>query len=341
MKRIPRVVFGFGSVGRAVAQLIEDNEGYESEGVKLELDSVFDRGGGVGVRGVPVERLLEAKARTGTVTAASDSRAVELDLALEQCPGGVLVDASVTDAATGEPGFSAAERALRRGLSVVFASKGPLVARYRELSALKEEFSGELGASAAVGIPLPVLDVGISGLRGAGLRRARGVLNDTANQILRDLEAGRTVDEAIAAARKAGIIEEDESLDIDGWDAAYKLLILARMFWNETLELGDVRTTGIRGLGRPELDEAKAMGERIRLVATGELREDGVVGLSVAPERLDAEDPLFSLRAGEKGFVFETEHMGRVTIKTEKGGPRTTAACVLKDVLNIALRSVR
>ena len=98
----------------------------------------------------------------------------------------------------------------------MFASKGPLVARYSELVDLAKQHGARLGASAAVGIPLPSIEVGVLGVRGAGLRRFRGVFNDTANQILRDLESGISLDSAVERARMEGTIEEDPRLESGG-----------------------------------------------------------------------------------------------------------------------------
>ena len=84
-----------------------------------------------------------------------------------------------------------------------------------------------------------------------------------------------------------------------------------------------------------ELDEARSRGRRIRLVATGERMAGGGIRLHTAPQPLDPDDPLYSLGPGEKAVVFETTTMGTITVRSTKGGPVPTAACVIKDVLNI------
>lgn len=336
MQPIDIILLGFGNVGQAFVKLLEDNDGYAREGVRLALHSVFDRKGGVLAPREGVTALLDAKRRSGSVTSTEGAARVELDEALGKLSRGLLVDTSITDAETGEPGFTPARTALERGISVVFASKGPLVARYQELSEIARERGARLGASAAVGIPLPSLEVGTLGVRGASLSRFRGVFNDTTNQILRDLEAGITLEESVERARIEGTIEEDPRLDLDGWDAAYKLLILARAIWDRTLPLQAVETTGVAAIGKKELDEARSRRRRIRLIATGERDAGGKIRLRTEPEALETSDPLYTLGPGEKGCVFETEAMGTITVKSSKGGPVATAACVVKDVLNIA-----
>ncbi len=125
-------------------------------------------------------------------------------------------------------------------------------------------------------------------------------------------------------------------MDLDGWDAAYKLLIVARAIWDPTLLLEAVDTTGVGAIGKKEFDAARSRRRRIRLIATGARTEEGTIELKTQPEALEPEDPLYELGPGEKGCVFETDVMGTISVKSSKGGPLATAACVIKDILNIA-----
>jgi homoserine dehydrogenase len=323
-------------VGQSIASLITANEGYRREGLQLEIHSAFDRGGGSALEGSDPSKLADTKRRGKSVVLHRGGRPILLDEALDAIgPDGILIDGSITDAASGGPGLEPARRALDRGLSVVFASKGPLVAAQAALSRLALERGAKIGASAAVGIPLPSLELGLRGLRGASVTRVRGLLNDTANQILRDLESGSSLENAIETARIAGTIEADPRLDLDGWDAAYKLLILCRAIWDPSLTLEAAVTRGVSAFGTTELGEARSRGRRVRLIATGERSASGV-RLRTECEALDPDDRFFALGPGEKAVSFETDVMGAITVSSTKGGPMATAASVLKDVLNIA-----
>ncbi len=267
MKDIRIVLLGFGNVAQAVLRLLEENDSYRAEGVTLSLHSVFDRGGGIRVDANRAPALIAAKREGKTVASLAGAARITLQEALDETRGeGILVDSSITNADTGGPGLGPARQALERGTPVVFASKGPLVAAFDELSALARANGARLGASAAVGIPLPSLEVGALGLRGARVRRFRGILNDTTNQFFRDLEAGIPLEDSIAKARLAGTIEEDPRLDLEGWDAAYKLLILARVLWNPKLSLadgGDPRGL-LRRPGRHRRGESEGMAHPAR-----------------------------------------------------------------------------
>lgn len=336
MQKAPIVLLGFGNVAQSLLRLIDDNDGYRREGVEVTLAAVFDRRGGVLGAGQTTKDFVRAKREHGTVTAVASANRVTLEEALDSTgPGGVLVDASVTDARTGEPGLSPSRVALGRGMPVVYASKGPLVVAQEELVGLALEKGVSLGASAAVGIPLPSFEVGLRACRGARVKKLRGILNDTSNQILRDMEAGISLEKSIERARIAGTIEEDPRLDVEGWDAAYKLLILARALWDPSLTLESVDTEGVGEVSAKDLEGARQARKRIRHVATGELGPNGEVRLRTRAEALGSEDPIYSLQPGEKAVVFETDVMGTLTSKTSRGGPSATAACVIKDVLNI------
>ena len=336
MKDVRIVLLGFGNVAQAVLRLLEENDSYRAEGVSLSLHSVFDRGGGIRVDANRAPVLIAAKREGKTVASLAGAARITVQEALDETRGeGILVDSSITNADTGGPGLGPARQALERGTPVVFASKGPLVAAFDELASLARANGARLGASAAVGIPLPSLEVGALGLRGAGVRRFRGILNDTTNQFFRDMEAGIPLEDSITKARLAGTIEEDPRLDLEGWDAAYKLLILARVLWNPKLSLADGEIRGVSSLGQDAIDEAREKGRRIRLVATAERTGAGEVRLRTEPESLETSDPFYALEKGEKSIVFETSSMGTIGLRSSRGGPVATAACVIKDVLNL------
>src|SRR5262245_10832815 len=130
-KEIPIVLLGFGKVAQALVRLLEDNDGYRAEGAAVVIHSVFDRGGGVCVDGRSSAALIAAKRDRKTVANLEGARSISLEEAIDEIRGGgILVDSSVTNADTGGPGLGPSRRAIERGTSVVFASKGPLVADF-------------------------------------------------------------------------------------------------------------------------------------------------------------------------------------------------------------------
>ena len=345
MNRVPIVLLGFGKVGQAFALLLTERGGFTEEGVQLELVGIFDRSGGVVGDGLQVLKIVAAKRAGGSLAAMHEvsgggrceTSVTEALAGLPEQPGAILVDASPTDPKTGEPGLSAVRRALERGHSAVLASKGPLVHAFGDLVELARRGKSRIGISAAVGTPLPSLETMHLGLRGARLRSFRGIFNETSNRILIKMEAGMSYDEAVEDARSAGILEPDPSLDIEGWDTAFKVLILARSYWDTEIPLDAVRIEGISEVTAERLPQLQEAGLKLRLIGSARLQHpDGEVEIRVAPEELGVGDSLYPLAAGEKGAEFESDLMGRFVIRSGKGGPKTTAAALVKDILNIA-----
>ena len=106
--------------------------------------------------------------------------------------------------------------------------------------------------------------------------RVRGLMNGTTTVILETIEAGGTFDDGVRAAQDAGIAEADPSLDVDGFDAAVKVVAIANVLMDGDLRVTDIDITGIRELDFAEVRAAKHAGTPIRLVATVE-KVDGVV----------------------------------------------------------------
>ena len=247
LKQIPVVVLGFGKVGQAFASLLVDRDGFASQGVELRLVGIFDRGGGVIGNDLSIVDIVKIKKASGTVAAVPvyGRRGTQASDALLRYPEAVLVDASPTDPDSGEPGLSAVRHALEHGHSSVLASKGPLVAAFAEILELAQRKKCRIGISAAVGTPLPCLETVHLSLRGSTLHGFRGIFNTTANRILMNMESGMSYETAMEDVERAGILETDPRLDVEGWDTAFKVLILARSFWRPTIPMESARVEGI------------------------------------------------------------------------------------------------
>lgn len=335
--KIPIILLGFGHVGQALARLIEQKDGFATSGKVLTLVAVFDRGGIAAEGELSCNELVRTETQKGTLAEYPVLGKPGLTVAevLANHPGAILVDATPTDPETGEPGLSLVRDAIERGHSVVMASKGPLVASFEDLMNLARARGTRLGFSAAVGIPLPSLETVLVGLHGCTLRGFRGLFNETSNRILRAMEAGVSYDDAIEEAHKAGVLETDPRLDLEGWDTAFKVLILARSFWDPKASYDPSSIKGITEISAEEVAEATKRGQRIRLLGGADVSSSGDIEIRVEPVRLEVDDPLYVLEAGEKGAVFDTDLMGRLVIRSGKAGPFATAAAIVKDILNI------
>lgn len=281
---------------------------------------------GWGRRGVgPREMVLAAVAPPG-----HDAPAVGPEL---------LIDASPANMEDGQPGLGCIEAALEAGLHVVTANKAPLVLAFPRLRALARARGVRLGFDATVAGGLPAVNLGQRDLAAAGIERLEGILNLTANYILtRMADDGLTYEQALAEAQAAGHAEADPRLDVGGWDAANKLVILAHSVLGHEVALDDVEVEGILGVTPEDLARAAAGGRRVKLVAAA---ERGAAGwrLRVGPQALAAGHPLARLGPKQMGIVYHTDISGTISAAIVEETPLPTASAVLRDVVDILGRA--
>jgi len=339
VREIRMALTGFGNVGQGVARLLADHGAeYEQDyGLRLSLTGVADRGGAVATgTALNPESLLQSKTESGTVAAAQGGqRGLDGQRFLEAAAANVLLEAASTNFEDAEPGWSYAQSALRLGMDVVLASKGALVLHFDELFDLARKQGREVLYAGTTGAPLPVREVADGVLPGATIDGFEGIVNVTSNVILEAIAGGATYDEGAAEAQRAGLAETDPTLDVDGWDAAAKALIVARTVFDTPITLGDVRREGIRGVDPGSVRRARLEGTVIKLIAHVE-RQEGGVRAWVGPEVRPLTDPLGRLRGSEVGMIYRTRPLGAVTATVEDSGPIPTALSVLRDVFNLA-----
>lgn len=340
-KTIRLALIGLGNVGRSFLELMVAKAPLLRERYDLELvlTGAADSSGAVmDGGGIDPIALREHKARGGA--AADFVRGVPGMSALKlaaQAPADLLLEASAVNLQTGQPGLDCVRRAIRRGLPVVLANKGPLVHAFGELEAAAQAAGVGLAYSATVCGALPVVNIGRRDLAGCEIRSVRGIFNSTSNSILAAMARGGSYEEALKQAQLDGIAEADPSLDVAGWDTANKLVIIANSILRQPVTLADVQpVAGITGITEADIRAAASQSQVIKLVATAEHTDPkGLYRLSVQPEWLPADDFLASVNGWEMGIVFDTDIMGLQQFKVDERGPVPTAAAMLRDVITL------
>jgi homoserine dehydrogenase len=336
------LLVGLGNVGRSFLHILQTQESLLAEryGVAFRVVGAADSGGiAAAPGGLDPAVVLAAKGQGRSVaTLAAGRPAVPALELVKGAAADALLEATPVDLATGQPGLDITRAALRRGLPVVLANKGPLALAYQELAALSDLGAGgtPLRFSACVGGALPTINLGLRDLAGARILRVEAVLNGTTQYILRAMEAGQGYAEVLADAQRRGLAETDPSLDVDGWDAAGKLVILANAVLRQPASLADVRVEGIGGLTAEDLRAARARGERIVLLCLAQSNGAGRFRLSVRPAPLPLEHPLARMGGDEMGVVYYTDIAGRSSAASAERDPVPTAAAMLRDLLELA-----
>jgi homoserine dehydrogenase len=250
-------------------------------------------------------------------------------------PADLLIDASPANMLDGQPGLGCIELALSQGSDVVTANKAPLVLAFPRLNELASTHQARLRFDATVAGGLPAVNLGRRDLAAAEVQRIEGILNLTTNYILtRMAEEGLSYEAALAEAQEAGHAETDPTLDVEGWDAANKLVILSHSVLDFPVRLDEVEVQGITGVAPETLSQAAAAGQRVKLLAVAERKGPGYQ-LSVKPVALDAGHPLAVLGAKQMGIVYHTDISGIITASIVEETPQPTAAAVLRDVVDL------
>lgn len=333
-------IAGLGAVGRRFLGLLLSQEELLANryGLRFEPVGAADSSGAaLAAEGLDTARIVALKeAGQGVAGYPGAGRAgLFVREALAQAQVDLLVEALPTNLRDAQPGLSCIQDALQRGLPVVTASKGPLVLAYQELGAAAAQAGVRLAFSAAVAGGLPTVNLGRRDLAGANVLRVEGIFNSTTNYILTTMaENGLSFDEALAEAQRRGIAEADPSLDVDGLDAAAKLVIVANSVLARPTTLADLEIQGIRGVTPERLAEVQRQGRVLKLVALAE-RAGADYRFSVRPTALEASHPLARLRPWEMGVRYTTDTMGVIYAVIDEPDPLPTAAAVLRDCLDI------
>jgi homoserine dehydrogenase len=216
-------------------------------------------------------------------------------------------------------------------MHAITANKGPIVHAYHELTALAKEKNRQFLYESTVMDGVPVFSMFPYGLPATDIRGFSGVLNSTTNVVLTEIEKGRSMDEAIKRAQAMGIAETDPSADLDGWDAAVKVVALAIVLMGANVRLEQVQRTGIRELSEEKIRSVRAAGMRYKLVCRAERRGDGV-DCSVHPEILLASDPLANLEGSSSAIRFDLDVFG-LSLVEHNPGVEATGYGLLADFL--------
>lgn len=232
-----------------------------------------------------------------------------------------------------EPARTIVERALRRGVNVVSANKAMLAVHGEALAAMALHYGVSLGTSAAVGGAVPMLEA-VQRARQAGVVELRGVLNGTSGFVIDRVSGGALPGDALALARERGLCELDAGADLNGSDAACKLVLLARAA-GVPAGPADVAIAGVESLlcGSSMALIAGAT----RLIATLRFGEAGP-HLSVAPTTLTTFDELAPYVSGERCALAIRTRRGIGVVHGRGAGGRPTAQAVFADIAAAAGR---
>ena len=326
------ILCGFGVVGQNFAKLLlsRSEDLYALHGLKPRIVGVFDsKGAAASSAGLDLNRLLEVKKRDGSIrryhNKEKDANGADMISGME---AEVLIETTPSNYKNAEPGMSHIVNAMKNGLHVITVNKGPLALAFPSLMELATYNQVLLRFSGTVGGGTPILDYAKNSLRGERIVSFQGILNGTTNYILTNMANGMNFKAALADAKKKGFVEANASLDIDGFDAAAKLVILANWIMDMKVTIKDIERKGISKVTPSDIKKAAARKCAVKLIASCN-RE-----LVVAPKEIPLDDPL-CVNGTLNAITFNSEHSGQQTIIGRGAGGMETASSILRDLLDI------
>jgi homoserine dehydrogenase len=316
-KRPARVaLFGFGTVGQSVARILADRTELAS---RIELTHVFNRD-------VARKRVPWVPGSVRWTQSVDEALASRPDIVVEVM-GGV------------EDAHAIVRRALEQGSAVVTANKMLLAAHGPELLRLAGDRGVQIRFEAAVGGGVPLIHGVREGLSGDTLVGVAGILNGTCNYILsRMSDTDESMDVVLADAQKLGYAEADPNADVDGFDAAAKLVVLAGIAFRRYVPISDIPRQSIRAIGSADFRYARRLGCTIRQVSRIHARDDRFHAF-VGPVLVPASST-FGRNLGANNVVtIYGKYGGESAFSGAGAGGPATAVAVVSDLLALTQRT--
>lgn len=324
-------LLGLGNVGRAFVRYLEANA--DRRPGLVQVTAVADSSGGLFLnQDLTVEHVMTHKESGRRLREFATSEQVlgtdEFIRALPSAGVSILVEALPTNITSGQPALDCIAAALGQGTNVVTVDKGPLVHGFDSLEEAGRKGGARLGYSGTTGVTIP------DEVASDRVLEIRGVLNGTTNYVLSEMQQHqRSFDEALSTAQAEGIAEPDPSLDLQGWDTASKILILAKSLMGADAGLAEVSRTGI-GLQTESLIRIAHESDRVvRLVGRARMWQ-GRVRVSVAPKLVGPDSPFYRVSGTSKAAIFRTARQGEV-LALGRSGRDAISRTILDDIARI------
>jgi len=310
---------GLGNVGLGVYKNLEKNAGLlrERTGFKLEVSCVA-------VRDPKKPRdpsVSKTRILNGWRELAADP---EVDIVVELIGG-------TTEA------FELVCAALRAKKPVVTGNKALLAERGQELFKLAEENGVPIYFEAAVAGGIPIIQTVQEGFVGNAIRSIHGIINGTCNYILTRMAAqGVSYWSALAEAQQHGFAEADPTLDVSGWDAAHKAIILASLSYGFWIKPEDVHVEGIQNVSLADIQFADRLGYTVKLLSVIRADEKGLVEVRTQPSLVPKTHVLASVSGVYNAIVVNGDIVGETLFYGKGAGQDPTSSSVISDLAEAA-----
>ncbi|MGC4379039.1 homoserine dehydrogenase [Fictibacillus sp. Mic-4] len=332
---------GFGVVGQGLAEILRDKKETLLKEFDLEptIVAISDlmKGAIYHPDGLDVDTVLQVLGETGNLENYPNVPGLvtgwDSFQTIRETNADTIVEVSYTDVKTGQPAIDHLRSAFENGKNVIMTNKGPVALAYSELSELAKKNDVYWGFEGTVMSGTPALRMPALALAGNEITEIRGILNGTTNYILTRMEEeGLSYEAALKEAQELGFAEADPTSDVEGYDARYKIVILANDVMKIPLKVEEVPCKGITRITLKDIEEAKVEGKRWKLIAKVQRSGDHVAA-AIRPEKVDITDPLASICGAVNAIAYECDLLGTVTLSGPGAGKIETGFSLLSDLI--------
>jgi homoserine dehydrogenase len=311
-------VLGMGTVGgEVVKRLLENREALRRRaGVDLEVRTV----------------LVRDPHKSRPVTLGPGILTTDAAAVIENPEVGVVVEMIGGE----EPARSYLQRAIEAGKHVVTANKVVMAKHGPELLALAAVRNVDVYFEAAAGGGIPLISTFKVDLQANEIQSIAAVINGTTNHMLTRMRAGLDYAEALAEAQAAGFAEADPTDDVGGYDARYKLAILASIAFRTPVHPDLLYREGIEAIEPVDFRYAAELGYDIKLLAYA-ARSGDAIEARVHPAMVPLSQPLGQVEGAFNAVYIEGDLVGPVLLYGQGAGGRPTASAVIGDLIDLAV----
>ena len=326
-------LIGKGNVGTCLLKLLSEKA--EEINHKFQINyiicAIFEIDGAlINKKGIDIKEVIEKDQNfrdlpywNSGAKAIDEIPNLDIDICIETTP---------TDPDTGEPALNHIIAALNNSINVVASNKGPFYLQYEKIKKLAAENKCSVRYEGTVASCVPALSVK-EGLIGNTIMSIKAILNGTTNYILsRMTSEGVEFSLALKEAQELGYAEADPTLDIEGYDAAGKLVILANelLGWSKTIK--DVKIKGISHINAHSIELANIDGLMIKHLAIAE--NDTLI---VEPRLIEKDSPL-NISGTLNVIELQTKYAGPIILMGRGAGGYEAASAIFNDMINISLK---
>jgi len=309
---------GFGTVGSGVWKILEEHgrliESRSQGSAAMEIRKIA-------VRDLSKKREGNTPAELFTTSLMEVVENPSVDIVVELIGG--------TEAA-----FDLVTGALKAGKPVVTGNKALLAERGTELFAISKETNTPIYFEAAVAGGIPIIKAVQQSLVGNQIESIAGIINGTSNYILQRMtEAGLGYPEALKEAKDLGYAEADETLDVNGWDAAHKAIILGSIAHGFLINYKDVYVRGIEKVTPLDIQFASDLGYVVKLLSLVIANKDGGIEIRTQPSFLSKTHILASVHGVFNAVAIKGDHLGESLFYGRGAGQGPTASSVVSDLV--------